>query len=830
MEYYHAVIGNYLIIMANVPSNVHNVDAPAIVHAPANLETSPTRRNRKRIRKKTERGSGKEDQKGTGKRFGRDLEEDPEDMNDYERSRVFKDKKILEEELVNERNKKDFYREFGEYMCRMLQKCQKSEDGFPVPSGSQVRKPPVEPFARSAPVPRFDDPYVVARDAAAAVTTSDSDDDDDTAPIDSPYLMSRVDHLVTPVESVESRLRLEREQKEFEMTQNSCGGPNVLPLRGNDRALTMVELTDWAFFGDGRRDRIDMAEKKGNDDGGILNGAHGTKKKVRPISVDLLKILKGKLLRSNQNYEQSCADGATFNGTVWSRQEQREKLGLKTQKERTVMENFQGRLSIVVEKEPVRDVGGAGSCGCREPFDSAQSERNKELAKQLQELSDIKDLFDVLHRGELQLDSVQFRVLWLAGDYRRRFNEGFSLIAKPYQLTQKNKLTNGAKRIEGFCCVLAASLKGLELLFMQRSRRSSRHGVPVSVISDRDSLFTSRFWVSLQKALGTQLDLSTAYHPETDGQSRYRTIQTLEDMLRALVASLLEVRLRGKKPLTGRNLVRGNHRNDCSNMYRLIMLEAVRREKSYWLKTLIRFGKSVGDMSTICWDHSKVNLKGIGPRGYQLDKQNLHFIEETGGGLWIERCESAQAEVGSDPLSVLLESLGEGEVHMGAVWISFKSKETYDNTGPEIRKLIDAEVEAVHMILNGIGNDIYSTVDACLNAKEMWISIEHLQQGESINIQDVKTKLLVPSCFAIFDLEPLSLSFDFVFTSEIFKSLSFSLDRLCRLVILCLDQHAHTLHHLESSLIISLDRLDILKEDLVYQSLRKSLSLILEPS
>nr|GEW36685.1 hypothetical protein [Tanacetum cinerariifolium] len=62
----------------------------------------------------------------------------------------------------------------------------------------------------------------------------------------------------------------------------------------------------------------------------------------------------------------------------------------------------------------------------------------------------------------------------------------------------------------------------------------SSHGVPVSVISDRDSLFTSRFWVSLQKALGTQLDLSTAYHPETDGQSE-RTIQTLEDMLRACV-------------------------------------------------------------------------------------------------------------------------------------------------------------------------------------------------------------------------------------------------------------------------------------------------------
>ncbi|GKC88239.1 hypothetical protein Tco_1148888 [Tanacetum coccineum] len=64
---------------------------------------------------------------------------------------------------------------------------------------------------------------------------------------------------------------------------------------------------------------------------------------------------------------------------------------------------------------------------------------------------------------------------------------------------------------------------------------------------------------------------------------------------------------------------------------------------------------------------------------------------------------------------------------------------------------------------------------------------------------------LVPSCYAIFDLEPLLLSFDFIFTSEISKSLSFSLERLFHLAILYLDQHAHTLHHLGSLLTISLD-------------------------
>ncbi|GJS61750.1 putative reverse transcriptase domain-containing protein [Tanacetum coccineum] len=62
----------------------------------------------------------------------------------------------------------------------------------------------------------------------------------------------------------------------------------------------------------------------------------------------------------------------------------------------------------------------------------------------------------------------------------------------------------------------------------------TRHGVPVSIISDRDGRFTLLFWQALHKALGTRLEMSTAYHPKTDGQSE-RTIQTLEDMLRTCV-------------------------------------------------------------------------------------------------------------------------------------------------------------------------------------------------------------------------------------------------------------------------------------------------------
>nr|CAD1827328.1 unnamed protein product [Ananas comosus var. bracteatus] len=60
------------------------------------------------------------------------------------------------------------------------------------------------------------------------------------------------------------------------------------------------------------------------------------------------------------------------------------------------------------------------------------------------------------------------------------------------------------------------------------------HGVPVSIVSDRDPRFTSQFWKNLQSALGTRLEFSTAFHPQSDGQSE-RTIQILEDMLRACV-------------------------------------------------------------------------------------------------------------------------------------------------------------------------------------------------------------------------------------------------------------------------------------------------------
>ena len=63
------------------------------------------------------------------------------------------------------------------------------------------------------------------------------------------------------------------------------------------------------------------------------------------------------------------------------------------------------------------------------------------------------------------------------------------------------------------------------------------HGVPISIVSDKDPRFTTHFWKSFQKAMWTQLTMSTTFHPQIDGQSE-RTIQLLEDMLCACVLDL----------------------------------------------------------------------------------------------------------------------------------------------------------------------------------------------------------------------------------------------------------------------------------------------------
>jgi transposase InsO family protein len=74
--------------------------------------------------------------------------------------------------------------------------------------------------------------------------------------------------------------------------------------------------------------------------------------------------------------------------------------------------------------------------------------------------------------------------------------------------------------------------KGSQLAELYMARIVCLHGVPKKIISDRGSQFTSRFWKSLHENIGTKLKFSSAYHPQTDGQTE-RTNQVVEDMLRA---------------------------------------------------------------------------------------------------------------------------------------------------------------------------------------------------------------------------------------------------------------------------------------------------------
>ncbi|XP_069152101.1 uncharacterized protein [Solanum lycopersicum] len=97
--------------------------------------------------------------------------------------------------------------------------------------------------------------------------------------------------------------------------------------------------------------------------------------------------------------------------------------------------------------------------------------------------------------------------------------------------------SEGFLRIKGRICVprtvqMTYNSEKLAKIYIREIVRL--HGVPISIISNRGTQFTSQFWQSMQKDLGTRVDLSTTFHPQTDGQSE-RTIQVLEDMLRACV-------------------------------------------------------------------------------------------------------------------------------------------------------------------------------------------------------------------------------------------------------------------------------------------------------
>jgi len=131
------------------------------------------------------------------------------------------------------------------------------------------------------------------------------------------------------------------------------------------------------------------------------------------------------------------------------------------------------------------------------------------------------------------------------------------------------------------------------------------HGVPVSIISDRDPRFTSRLWSCIQRALGTRLNLSTTFHPQTDGQSE-RTIQILEDLLRFCI---LEFKGQSEDHLP---LVEFTYNNSYQSTTRMAPYEALygRRRRT-----------------AVCWDEVG-ERKLLGPELVWITVDKVKVIKE----------------------------------------------------------------------------------------------------------------------------------------------------------------------------------------------------------
>nr|GEZ54739.1 hypothetical protein [Tanacetum cinerariifolium] len=177
----------------------------------------------------------------------------------------------------------------------------------------------------------------------------------------------------------------------------------------------------------------------------------------------------------------------------------------------------------------------------------------------------------------------------------------------------------------------------------------ARHGIPVSIICDRDPRFTSNFWKSLQKDLGTNLDMSTAYHLETNGQSE-RTIQTLEDMLHACVIDF------GKGWVNHLSLVEFSYNNSYHASIKAAPFKALYGRKdrvmlkvSPW-KGVVRFGKR-GKLNPRYVGPFKV-LDKFGTIAYKLElPHELSRVHNTFHVFNLKKCHA------DEPLAVPLDGL-----------------------------------------------------------------------------------------------------------------------------------------------------------------------------
>nr|GEU36828.1 putative reverse transcriptase domain-containing protein [Tanacetum cinerariifolium] len=344
---------------------------------------------------------------------------------------------------------------------------------------------------------------------------------------------------------------------------------------------------------------------------------------------------------------------------------------------------------------------------------SKSEEEHAEHLKLILELLKKEELYAKFSKCEFWLSKASpktpteiHQFLGLAG-YYRRFIEGFSKIAKPMtKLTQKNMRFDWSEKAEAAFQLLKQKLCSASILALPEDRLIksdhflpmmetdsmekltrqylkevvSRRRVPVSIISDRDSKFTSHFWQSLNKALGTQLDMSTAYHMQADGQSE-RTIQTFEDMLRACVIdfgkALYSQKCRspicwaeiGDAQLTGSEIVHETIEKIIQNKKHIQATPD--RQKSYINRTCKPLEFKVGDkvmLKVFSWKgvirfekRGKLNpcyigpfkiLAKVGTFAYRLElPEQRSWVHSTFHVSYLKKCFS------DEPLAILLDEI-----------------------------------------------------------------------------------------------------------------------------------------------------------------------------
>ncbi|GKB40965.1 retrovirus-related pol polyprotein from transposon TNT 1-94 [Tanacetum coccineum] len=134
---------------------------------------------------------------------------------------------------------------------------------------------------------------------------------------------------------------------------------------------------------------------------------------------------------------------------------------------------------------------------------------------------------------------------------------------------------------------------------------------------------------------------------------------------------------------------------------------------------------------------SKERPPMLGPGRYsQWHSRFLRYLDTKSNGEYLRKCIFDGPYM---PTNVLIAAVEAAENILPVA--AHEEVETIHNMTAENKLYFQAEKEAIFLILTGIGDEIYSTVDACNTAKEMWTAIERLQQGESLNVQDVKTNL-----------------------------------------------------------------------------------------